>query len=155
MGVFMKKIILSSVAMALAMALAAPTAATAQGATINQSLAGTRLDISATGEVTRVPDLAIISAGVQTLQPTATAAIEENATRMERVRAALKRAGIADKDIKPRRSASLRIPLCRKTRPPCCRLPREQHGKGKVSDPSAWCILDAWEGGGQSVNGRA
>jgi uncharacterized protein len=62
-------------------------------------LAGTRLDISATGEVTRVPDLAVISAGVQTLQPTATAAIEENAARMERVRAALRRAGIADKDI--------------------------------------------------------
>ena len=64
-----------------------------------QPLAGTRLDVTATGEVTRVPDLAIISAGVQTLQPTATAAIEENATRMERVRAALKRAGIADNDI--------------------------------------------------------
>jgi len=62
-------------------------------------ISGTRLDISATGEVTRVPDLAIISAGVQTLRPTATAAIEENATRMERVRAALKRAGIADQDI--------------------------------------------------------
>lgn len=62
-------------------------------------LTGTRLDISATGEVTRVPDLAIISAGVQTLRPTATAAIEENAARMERVRAALKRAGIEDRDI--------------------------------------------------------
>jgi hypothetical protein len=36
---------------------------------------------------------------VQTLQPTATAAIEEAAARMERVRAALKRAGIEDKDI--------------------------------------------------------
>ena len=43
--------------------------------------------------------MAIISAGVQTLQPTATAAIEENAARMERVRAALKRAGIEDRDI--------------------------------------------------------
>jgi len=93
----MKNLILSSVAMALAMAV--PTAATAQGAATVQPLAGTRLDVSATGEVSRVPDLAIISAGVQTLQPTATAAIEENATRMERVRAALKRAGIADKDI--------------------------------------------------------
>lgn len=84
---------------AIALAVAVPGAATAQGATIVQPLAGTRLDISATGEVSRVPDLAIISAGVQTLQPTATAAIEENATRMERVRAALKRAGIADPDI--------------------------------------------------------
>ena len=93
----MKRLILSSVAMALA--LAVPSLGHAQGATLIQPLAGTRLDVSATGEVTRVPDLAIISAGVQTLQPTATAAIEENATRMERVRAALKRAGIADKDI--------------------------------------------------------
>ena len=46
------------------------------------AMTGTRLDVNATGEVTRVPDLAIISAGVQTLQPTATAAIEENAARM-------------------------------------------------------------------------
>lgn len=93
----MKRIILPSVAMALA--LVVPACAAAQGATIIQPLAGTRLEISATGEVSRVPDLAIISAGVQTLQPTATAAIEENATRMERVRAALTRAGISDKDI--------------------------------------------------------
>ena len=76
-----------------------PAGAMAQAVATAPVLAGTRLDIIATGEVTRVPDLAIISAGVQTLQPTATGAIEENATRMERVRAALKRAGIADKDI--------------------------------------------------------
>jgi uncharacterized protein YggE len=63
------------------------------------AISGTRLDVSAMGEVTRVPDVAIISAGVQTLQTTATAAIEENAARMERVRAALKRAGIEDRDI--------------------------------------------------------
>ncbi len=74
-----------------------PAAAMAQA--VVPALSGTRLDISASGEVTRVPDLAIISAGVQTLQSTASGAIEENATRMERVRAALKRAGIADKDI--------------------------------------------------------
>ena len=79
--------------------LAAPAAATAQAAVPGYGIAGTRLDISATGQVTRVPDLAIISAGVQTLRPTATAAIEENAERMERVRAALKRAGIEDKDM--------------------------------------------------------
>ena len=93
----MNNFILSGVAMALAAAI--PDMATAQGAAVAQAFAGTRLDVSATGEVSRVPDLAIISAGVQTLQPTATAAIEENAVRMERVRAALKRAGIADKDI--------------------------------------------------------
>jgi uncharacterized protein len=80
-------------------AAAVPSTAMAQPVAGVPALAGTRLDISATGEVTRIPDLAIISAGVQTLQSTATGAIEANATRMERVRAALKRAGIADKDI--------------------------------------------------------
>ncbi|MCY7279790.1 MAG: SIMPL domain-containing protein [Sphingomonas bacterium] len=93
----MKSLILTCVAVALAIAV--PSAGHGQGATLVQPLAGTRLDVSATGEVTRIPDLAIISAGVQTLQSTATAAIEENATRMERVRAALKRAGIAERDI--------------------------------------------------------
>lgn len=62
-------------------------------------LNGTRLDVVATGEVTRVPDIARIEAGVVTLAPTATAAIEQNAARMEAVRAALRRAGIADRDI--------------------------------------------------------
>ena len=42
---------------------------------------------------------AIISAGVMTRSASATGAISENAARMERVRAALKRAGIADRDI--------------------------------------------------------
>ncbi|HMI40169.1 MAG TPA: SIMPL domain-containing protein [Sphingomicrobium sp.] len=86
------------VALALAGA-ATPGAALAQSVAIAQPVAGTRLDISATGTVTRVPDLAIISAGVVTKASTATGAISENAARMERVRAALKRAGIADRDI--------------------------------------------------------
>ena len=94
----MKNILLSSMALAAA-AATVPAGVQAQGAAIVQPFAGTRLDVSATGEVSRVPDLAIISAGVQTLQPTATAAIEDNAARMERVRSALKRAGIADRDI--------------------------------------------------------
>ncbi len=86
------------VALALAgTALSVP--AVAQEVAVARVIGGTRLDISATGSVSRVPDLAIISAGVQTLKPTASAAIEDNAARMERVRAALKRAGIADRDI--------------------------------------------------------
>jgi uncharacterized protein YggE len=86
--------------MALATAPIAAGVAQAQTVPVQApAIGGTRLDVSATGEVTRVPDVAIISAGVQTLQTTATAAIEENAARMERVRAALKRAGIEDRDI--------------------------------------------------------
>lgn len=73
--------------------------AVAQQASITQTIAGTRLDVTATGEVTRVPDVAVISAGVVTRSPTATGAIQDAADRMSRVLAALKRAGIADRDI--------------------------------------------------------
>jgi uncharacterized protein YggE len=62
-------------------------------------LSGTRLDVVATGEVTRVPDIVRISTGVVTQAPTASAAIAQNAQQMASVRAALKRAGIADRDI--------------------------------------------------------
>ena len=51
-------------------AAAVPAAAQAQQASITQSIAGTRLDVSATGEVTRVPDIAIITAGVVTRSAT-------------------------------------------------------------------------------------
>ena len=76
-----------------------PASAAAQQSTITQTIAGTRLDISATGEATRVPDVAVISAGVVSRAATATAAIQDAAARMDRVRAALKRAGIADRDV--------------------------------------------------------
>lgn len=79
------------------MALAGP--AVAQQASITQTIAGTRLDVSATGEVTRVPDIAIITAGVQTRAATAKAALQQAANRMARVRASLKSAGVADRDI--------------------------------------------------------
>ena len=91
----------NALAAALALAgCAVPAAAAAQGTVaFAQPVSGTRLDVSATGEVSRVPDIAIISAGVVTRSGTATGAIQENARRMEQVRAALKRAGIADRDI--------------------------------------------------------
>ena len=83
-------------ALAVAAAALPATAAIAQTA---QPIAGTRLDVVATGEVTRVPDIVRISAGVVTQATTAVEAIRQNAERMERVRAALARAGIAARDI--------------------------------------------------------
>jgi uncharacterized protein YggE len=80
-------------------AVALPSAAAAQQSTINQTIAGTRLDVNATGEVTRVPDVAIVSAGVVSRSATATNALQETADRMERVLAALKRTGVKDRDI--------------------------------------------------------
>jgi uncharacterized protein YggE len=81
-------------------AAAFPSAVAAQpAAAITQAIAGTRLDVTATGEVTRVPDIAVISAGVVTKAATAGSALKQAATRMERVIAALKRAGVEDRDI--------------------------------------------------------
>lgn len=62
-------------------------------------LEGTRLDVVATGEVTRVPDIARISAGVVTQAPTAVAALSANSAQMTRVIAALRRAEVAERDI--------------------------------------------------------
>ena len=81
-------------------AAALPASAGAQpAAAITQTIAGTRLDLNASGDVTRVPDLAVITAGVATRAATASSALQQAATRMQRVRAALKAAGIADRDI--------------------------------------------------------
>ena len=60
---------------------------------------GTVLDITATGETTRVPDVATIRAGVVTQNASAAGALAENADRLARVMAALKRAGVAARDI--------------------------------------------------------
>lgn len=90
-----------AISLALALTAAAIPAAAAAQATVAavRTVPGTRLDVSATGEVSRVPDVAIISAGVVTRAASATQAIGDNANRMERVRAALRRAGIAERDI--------------------------------------------------------
>lgn len=78
-------------------ASAIASAAPAQVATM--AVEGTRLDIVATGESTRVPDIANVSAGVVTQAPTAGAALAENNSRMSNVLAALRRAGVAERDI--------------------------------------------------------
>ena len=79
--------------------LAAAPAVVAQPAPPPAATQGTRLDVVATGEVTRIPDIVRINAGVVTQAPTAVEAISQNAARMERVRAALARAGVAPRDI--------------------------------------------------------
>ena len=92
----MKKLLLAALMLG---AVTLSTAAGAQQSTINQTIAGTRLDINSSGEVTRVPDVAIITAGVVSRSSTATGALEDSATRMSRVLAALKRAGVEERDV--------------------------------------------------------
>ena len=86
-------------ALAIGAASISAPAAAQQAADISQSITGTRLDLSVTGEATRVPDLAIVNAGVVTRSSNAATAIQENADKMAQVISAVKRAGIADRDI--------------------------------------------------------
>lgn len=78
-----------------ALAIAAPALADVT----TTPIAGTELDISATGSSTRAPDIATISAGVVTQAPKAGEAMAANAKAMTATIAALKHAGVADRDI--------------------------------------------------------
>lgn len=59
----------------------------------------TLLTVSASGHSTREPDLAVFRAGVTTQAATARQALATNSAAMNKAIAALKQAGIADKDI--------------------------------------------------------
>ena len=83
---------------ALALALTAPAMAQEMVA-VAPAIAGTRLDVVASGEVSAVPDIATIGAGVVTQAATAVAAMSENARRTSATVAAIRKAGVADRDI--------------------------------------------------------
>jgi uncharacterized protein YggE len=75
-------------------------ATAAQAQLTPPTLAGTRLDLVVDGNSTRVPDVAEIGAGVVTQAADANGAMTQNASRMAAVIVALKRAGVADRDIR-------------------------------------------------------
>ena len=60
---------------------------------------GTLLSVSATAESRRVPDVATISTGVVTQAADANAAMRANAVQMDKVMAAIRTAGIAERDV--------------------------------------------------------
>ncbi len=90
---------LRPVLLALALSFAMPMTTYAHPATDTASPDGTLLTLSASGEATRVPDVARVSTGVVTQSPEANVAMRENANRMDKVMAALRAAGIAERDI--------------------------------------------------------
>ena len=59
----------------------------------------TQLTITADGKSTRTPDIVNFTAGITTVGQTASAAMVANAAAMTRVIAALKTAGVADRDV--------------------------------------------------------
>ncbi len=84
------------------LALAAASAAAQTPPTVQVSPLGpgsALLSLTAEGRSERVPDLAMFSAGVVTTGVTASEALGANSRQMDRVIAALKRSGIADRDI--------------------------------------------------------
>lgn len=98
-------LLLSGAAMAAAALFAAAPAALAQsqpgggGPVAFHAADRPALNLSAYGEVKTAPDMATISFGVVTEATTAAEAMRLNATRMNQVMAALRRAGIAERDV--------------------------------------------------------
>ena len=97
----MKRITLALALAALAAPLAAPLAAQAHELSSGPVVAAgnTLLTLSAEGRSNPTPDLAVFSAGVTSQGKTAGEALSANSADMNKVVAALKRAGIADRDI--------------------------------------------------------
>ncbi|MFN3311279.1 MAG: SIMPL domain-containing protein [Thermomonas sp.] len=90
--------------LALALAAALPMTSHAQSPATAPSANApaaqpTLLSVSASAEASRTPDIATLSTGVVTQATDANAAMRENAQRMDRVMAALRAAGIAERDI--------------------------------------------------------
>jgi uncharacterized protein YggE len=91
----MKKLLIA------ALLATSPAALSAQATTPQVTLGPNSaiLSLSAEGQSRRTPDIAMFSAGVVTQSATASEALSDNSRRMDAVVAALKRAGIADRDI--------------------------------------------------------
>ena len=86
--------------LAVALALGTPAmTACAQNTGYAVPSDGTLLSVSAQAEARRVPDVATMSTGVVTRAADANAAMRANAEQMSKVMAAIKAAGIAERDI--------------------------------------------------------
>lgn len=84
---------------ALATLLASGLAMTASAQSSQTANDGTLLSISADAQATRVPDIATLSSGVVTQATDANTALRSNADQMTKVMAAIKAAGIAERDV--------------------------------------------------------
>ncbi|OZA64234.1 MAG: hypothetical protein B7X78_05275, partial [Sphingomonadales bacterium 39-62-4] len=93
----MKRKFLFAAALAALTPLAAQAQVMSSGPVVGAG--NTLLNIAAEGKSTRTPDLAVFNAGVTTQGKTAGEALTENAQRMTSVIAALRKGGIAERDI--------------------------------------------------------
>ena len=86
-------------AAALAFLLLPGLAMTASAQSSPSAERGTLLSVSAEGHASRKPDVATLSAGVVTQAADANAAMRANSAQMEKVMAAIRAAGIAERDV--------------------------------------------------------
>ena len=94
------KTLIGAAAAALMMSAAVPALAQTQTtAALAEAPKPATLNLSAQGETRVRPDMATITLGVTAEKPTAGEAVRANAAQMTQVIAALKKAGLADKDI--------------------------------------------------------
>lgn len=87
------------IAFAASLALAAFAVQAQQAPQLPVAADSTLLQVSAHAEARRTPDIATISAGVVTQAADANAAMRANAQQMDKVMAAVRKAGIAERDI--------------------------------------------------------
>ena len=83
-----------------ALALALWTIAFGASPGVAQAQTARVITMGGHGEVHATPDTAMLSAGVSTQGPTAAAALAANNSRMQAVMAAIRKLGVADKDIR-------------------------------------------------------
>lgn len=95
----MRRRLIATLAAGSALAFAAPAVAQQSAPIPAIEASHTLLTVTAQGSSTRTPDVASYSAGVTTQGATASEALTANSAQMKRVIAALKQAGIADRDI--------------------------------------------------------
>ena len=94
------QLIKAAAAFAVMATFAAPQVASAQEPQVSvPAVQGTLLSVSADGMSEGRPDMATINLGVTTEGQTAQAALQENARRMTALTQALRRAGVAERDI--------------------------------------------------------
>jgi uncharacterized protein YggE len=91
---------LAAMLLTTALALGAAMTAHAQSPQAAVASDATLLNISAQAEAQQVPDVAIISTGVVTQAADGNSAMRDNAVQMDKVLAAIKAAGIAERDIR-------------------------------------------------------
>ena len=95
----MRRTALAPLLLSLSLALGVSMTAHAQTVPAVVASDATLLNVSAQAEARRVPDVATLSAGVVTQAVDGNTAMRDNAVQMDKVMAAIKAAGIAERDI--------------------------------------------------------